>query len=270
MKGAILSWAIVSMLVFWALEAKAELINRGGGLIYDTVLNVTWLQDANYAKTIGLKDSTFAWLSPGQMWWGNAGWFVGELSYFDSVRNKTWEDWRLPKVAPVNGYSWSWAEGKNYLGAVDYNAFNIGASESAFPASTCHELSFMYYINLGNLAAFDVSGSPQTGYGLINTGPFKNIQPDAYAEQYRPIDIAACAGCVQAPAFIFSNGLESDWVDDFVYVWPVRDGDVGLAAASTPVPEPATMLLLGSGLIGIIGYEVRKQIVFRNFQNGGT
>ena len=33
--------------------AQAALFDRGGGLIYDDVLNVTWLQDANYAKTSG-------------------------------------------------------------------------------------------------------------------------------------------------------------------------------------------------------------------------
>ena len=30
-------------------RAQATLINRGGGLIYDNVLNITWLQNANYA-----------------------------------------------------------------------------------------------------------------------------------------------------------------------------------------------------------------------------
>jgi len=33
--------------------AQATLIDRGGGLIYDDVLNITWLQDANYAMTSG-------------------------------------------------------------------------------------------------------------------------------------------------------------------------------------------------------------------------
>lgn len=28
-------------------SANAALVDRGGGLIYDTILNVTWLQDAN-------------------------------------------------------------------------------------------------------------------------------------------------------------------------------------------------------------------------------
>ena len=31
--------------------AQAALFDRGGGLIYDDVLKITWLSDANYAKT---------------------------------------------------------------------------------------------------------------------------------------------------------------------------------------------------------------------------
>ncbi|MDP2823739.1 MAG: hypothetical protein Q8O52_13825, partial [Sulfuritalea sp.] len=31
--------------------AQAALNDRGGGLIYDDVLNITWLADANYAAT---------------------------------------------------------------------------------------------------------------------------------------------------------------------------------------------------------------------------
>ncbi|EGK72256.1 hypothetical protein METUNv1_01372 [Methyloversatilis universalis FAM5] len=31
--------------------AQAPLHDRGGGLVYDDVLDVTWLADANYART---------------------------------------------------------------------------------------------------------------------------------------------------------------------------------------------------------------------------
>lgn len=33
--------------------AQATLIDRGGRMIYDDVLDITWLQDANYAMTSG-------------------------------------------------------------------------------------------------------------------------------------------------------------------------------------------------------------------------
>jgi hypothetical protein len=38
---------------YFSTLVNAQLIDRGGGLIYDNVLDVTWLQDANYAKTSG-------------------------------------------------------------------------------------------------------------------------------------------------------------------------------------------------------------------------
>jgi len=45
--------------------AQAVLIDRGGGLIYDDVLDLTWLQDANYAQTSGHD-------ADGRMTWNNA------------------------------------------------------------------------------------------------------------------------------------------------------------------------------------------------------
>jgi len=37
--------------------SNAGLIDRGEGMIYDDVLDITWLQDSNYAKTSGYKQS---------------------------------------------------------------------------------------------------------------------------------------------------------------------------------------------------------------------
>ena len=36
------------------LSANAALYDRGNGLIYDDVLDITWLQDANYAHDLRL------------------------------------------------------------------------------------------------------------------------------------------------------------------------------------------------------------------------
>ena len=53
MKRQILSCALATMGALMVNTAQAQLFNRGGGLIYDSVQNVTWLADANYAKTSG-------------------------------------------------------------------------------------------------------------------------------------------------------------------------------------------------------------------------
>ena len=42
--------AVLIVLLFSVTSVYAELHDRGGGLIYDDVLDVTWLQDANYVN----------------------------------------------------------------------------------------------------------------------------------------------------------------------------------------------------------------------------
>ena len=79
-------------------SASAELIDRGSGLIYDTVLNVTWLQDADYAKTSGYN-------ATGRMIYKEAQALAANLQYHDTVRGTTLTGWRLPKTGPVNGVS---------------------------------------------------------------------------------------------------------------------------------------------------------------------
>ena len=64
------------------VPVQAALIDRGGGFIYDTDLDVTWTQNANIN---GVADT-----------WANQVAWADSLSLFDAVRNVTWSDWRLP------------------------------------------------------------------------------------------------------------------------------------------------------------------------------
>ena len=78
--------------------AQATLIDRGNGLLYDNVLDITWLQDANYAFTSGYAaanavdnginatDNIFA---NGRMGWTAATTWAANLSYAG------YNDWRL-------------------------------------------------------------------------------------------------------------------------------------------------------------------------------
>ena len=70
--------------------AEAALVTRlGGKAIYDDVANLTWLQDANYAKTSGYD-------ADGYMSWGEANVWAGSLN-IDGVTG-----WRLPG-GPMTG-----------------------------------------------------------------------------------------------------------------------------------------------------------------------
>ena len=96
------SRVVLLLAVFGFLShAEAALIDRGGGLIYDSVLNVTWLKDANYAKTSGYGDGS------GQMTWNQAKTWAANIEYFDTVRNVTLTEWRLPQILPINGSSYN-------------------------------------------------------------------------------------------------------------------------------------------------------------------
>lgn len=73
-------------------SATAALVDRGGGLIYDTNLNITWLQNANYLGATPTFDGAWNWAQ--------------NLSYYDSLRNVTWDSWRLPKGEELSAMYW--------------------------------------------------------------------------------------------------------------------------------------------------------------------
>jgi len=108
---------VLALCVLGTGVSQAALIDRGGGLIYDDVLNVTWLQDVQYSVTSGFATDP-------KLTFEQALAFADGLEYFDRVRNVTWSDWRLPGVAPdaVAGYD---------------------------PTGESSELGYMYYVNLG-------------------------------------------------------------------------------------------------------------------------
>jgi hypothetical protein len=151
---------ILALLAGIALSgaAQATLIDRGGGLIYDNVLNLTWLQDANYAQTSGYD-------ADGLMNWADANAWAAGLIYGG------YSDWRLPTVAPIGA-------------SFDYATSNNGTTDVGYGnTSPNSEMAYMYYVNLGNLGYCTPNGggsstscSEQTGWGLANAGLFTNLQ----------------------------------------------------------------------------------------------
>lgn len=61
---AVRTLALAVTLMAGAVGAQASLVNRGGGMIYDTELNITWLQ--NWNRAVGSAYDTFL-LGSGRM-----------------------------------------------------------------------------------------------------------------------------------------------------------------------------------------------------------
>lgn len=210
--------------------ANASLFDRGSGMIYDDVLNITWLQDANYAKTSGHD-------ADGRMTWTEANSWAAGLVFGG------YNDWRLAKNSPVGS---SWDNGFSYDGSTDIGV-NITSPKS--------EISYMYYANLGLKGSYSTSGNIQYGiFGLngtgmdegpIDIGPFVNVQSHAYW-----LGTLLQSSDIYAYAFFTDNGSQMYSKTDLTHsAWAVRDGDV--AVSSVPAPPTFLLMLTGLGMLGL-------------------
>lgn len=75
-------------------ESDAELFDRGGGMVYDDVLDIIWLQNASLGSGSEFDDGFSS--SDGVMTWDSA------VAWADSLVFGGFDDWRLPSV-DVNG-----------------------------------------------------------------------------------------------------------------------------------------------------------------------
>lgn len=239
MKIVVLALATAGILTSGA--AQAALKDRGGGLLYDDVLNVTWLQDANYAKTSGYD-------ADGKMTWAAANTWATNLSYGG------YEDWRLAANTPV-GANWN------------YNWANNGNSDRGYNITSPNsELAYMYYVNLGLKGMYSASGVYQPDFGVLgngnggqaNIGLVNNLQSHIYAvNSYWSGTANALNPNGEAWFFRTYTGAQSHNMGqgDELYAWAVRSGDV---AAPIPEPETYAMMLAGLGLLGVAARR-RKQ-----------
>jgi hypothetical protein len=250
--------------VFWlaslsliSVSTEAELIDRGGGLVYDDVLNITWLTDANYQAT-ELNDARVAEIvanntlvfNDGHVlsatdfdleldaimnWWGAMAW-VDQLEYYDPVRQVTYRDWRLPMVSPIGS-------------AFDTNFSNNGTTDFGYGFTTADsEMAHLYYMTLGNLGVCIPNGDgtstsckQQPGWGLSNSGPFVNLNTQTYWSNSKYAD--------SVWAFDFGTGFQglktSSNKNNYLRVFAVRTGDVAAHTNNAADILIATRIILG-------------------------
>ena len=163
------------------------------------------------------------------MTWQNADNWAGSLT----VGGFT--DWRLPTTLQPDAT----CGGQGAIGS-----FGVGCSGS--------EMGHLYNVE---------------GITFTTPGPFLNLQGlqywsstetgvDELGVWFHGEDIGPSA--IGAWHFTFAGGVQSSNGKDAdpFHAWAVRSGDVG----QSPIPEPSTMLLFGTGLAALATWRYRKGV----------
>ena len=209
------TWAAAAAMVALSGAAHAALINRGGGMIYDTTRNITWLADMNFASTSGHNGTGVN--ANGTMNWAAATDWANNLVYGG------FSDWRLPTLNPSD------------TSCTGGFGFGLGFN------CTGGELSGLFVTDLGNKAQESVLNQlGDTAEQIANLALFSNVQVNFYwsGTEYAPHPGLAWG-------FRTFNGIQFYYgLFNAHYAVAVRPGDV---AASVPEPQTLALALLALG-----------------------
>ncbi len=200
---------------------------------YDTVLNITWLADANNSIASSFDDGYSH--SDGLMTWGNANAWAANLA----IGN--YSDWRLPNIVDIAD------DGCNFAYTGTDCGYNVLTADNATVYS---EMASLFYETLGNLSYRDTLGNPeQPGWGLTNSGPFVNLNDQVHTywsfTEFSPFTLGAWH-------FSFRFGGQGASIKTANYfAWAVHDNDIG-SPVTLATPLPAALWLFGSGLAGLL------------------
>lgn len=153
--------------------AASTLSSRlSGAAFYDPALDATFLADANLPATLPLGVPGID--ADGSMSWTRANSWVLALNAANYLGHN---DWRLPKVAPINGTAFRYSDGSDSHADVDGTidlGKNISAPGTTYAAGIAAELPYLYYNELGSISNQTTLGATQDN-SFNSNAPLKNV-----------------------------------------------------------------------------------------------
>lgn len=184
---------------------------------------------------------------------------------YDPDRNTTWL-----KEANVNGrITWDdavdWADNLVFANAsnwrlpttpvLDTDCSNQQAAFSFGVNCTAGEMEHLFSAHGSELGLFNnlLTGADQ-GYWTATEFPLSAASAFLFYFGVTPLGTALCgASCSGEGALTTQIKLATP----SPFAMAVHDGQIG--AGPNPIPEPSTVLLLGTGLLGLVGYGHRRR-----------
>ena len=225
------SLVAVAAMVAVTGAAQAALVDRGGGMIYDSTRNITWLADMNYAATSGYAATNAGGSGSTQIQAsGRMGWDAA-MTWASNLVYGSYDDWRLPTLNPSDT---SCSDNIDPGGGFPLQYFGLNC--------TGGELSGLFVTDLGNKALESVlNQAGDTAEQIANLALFSNVQSDGYwsGTEYAPNPGGAWGFGTRGGGFQVHDGKVIA-----LYAVAVRPGDV---AASVPEPQTLALVLLALG-----------------------
>ncbi len=221
--------------------AQASLVARTGGMVYDTVNNITWAADANLFQTQAASNANLV----SEIIAANGGVIHDTPNTYDNgTYTLTTADFDTTTGAMTWWGAQAWANNLTLGGVTGWSLPSTPVESFGYNV-TSSQMGDLFYNQLGVSADNSIATSTNPNYNL-----FTNVQSFVYwsGSEYAPNPDGAWD-------FTTLNGYQSSHLKGSqLYAWAVRPGDVAA------VPVPGAFWLFGSAMVGLMGLKRRGSI----------